>query len=878
MRRLPFISLLCLVLLLVGCPRPPFVPPTTTAPQPAMPHVAAPSNDAPGAVASPIRGRVEYPLGMRVSATTGDLLASSSVTLMEHSGYAITSGVTDGTGAFDLAPNGFIPASGSTYVLEVAKSLNSAAPGTAMARFRTILKWVGNGWHSITSTSVSGPIVINPLTTAVALESALDPANVAPENTAGKVNAGVTPAVLNANPAFTNHANSEIAALAANLVTYLTSDLDPTAQVSGITPAITSLSMDGGNPGELLTIYGTGFSPVLAGNTVLVNTATASVYVATAQRLIVGIPEGAATGNVTVRTQFAVSAGMPFTVGKVVVTVDPNGYLGAWHIPGGTVTWQYYKRQVSLALNRTYWMQINTRERFQFTVDAAGVITPDPETEGDTFATGGNQLLTFKTVDVTVDVGTMTYRPWHVWGATDWQEGTRTVKLIPNNSNRLYIYGSGYIPFDLDTANGVTIALGSTAATGTPGKVTLNNVAVTVNAGTSDRAWIINGAREWFYGQATLNLPRDMSYQLGLSGLGWRNFKINAAGAVELSDASLSVTGNTISYATTNVAVNTNGYGGGIGIQRFRGRYQILGKWYEGNQTINLVRGLTYWLFVEGTTSWVSFTLDGSGNVTSNYPVSLTGGAGTLTFNVANLTVNRNAYPGDWVISSIGGRAIQETADPVVPLVKGLSYYFLPEGDWTFHTLVTIGSTGTVTVSKTDSFTGGAGTLTYIVKNVTIDPKAWSNPWKIYGLLPEIGKKTLPLIANRTYHFWPHSGYSGWKSDFKVDSAGTVSPAAGELHTASGGTLTLKTVTTTVTVSNNSTTPSFTGQRAWYIWGACDWAYGSIATLSLIPGLQYRFYQSDYDQPVLFRLDPTTGAAAPNVFTIDGTASFTLSP
>lgn len=876
------LTLLLVALTLVGCPRPLVTPLTDrqamtgAAPLPG-PAPAMTDTGAQTTAATPIRGHIDYPHGLRVSATTGDLLASASVTLMELGGYAITSGLTDGTGAFDLAPVGFIPASGSCFVLEVSKSLGNAAPGKVMARFRTILKWVGNGWHSITSTSVSGPIVINPLTTAVALESTLDPANVPPENTAGKVKADVTPAVLNAGPVYTNHPNTEIQSLATNLVSYLTSDMDPTAQVSGITPAISSLSMEGGNPGELLSVYGTGFSPVIGANTVKFNAITAPVYLATPNRLIVGIPDGATSGNVTVATPFGTSAGVVFTVGKVVVTIDPNGYLGAWHIPGGTVTWQYYKRQVSLALNRTYSMQISTRKTYKFTVDSSGVVTLDPETYGETFATSGDKFLTFKTVDVTVDVGNMTYRPWYIWGASDWQEGNRTVKLIPNNSNRVYVYGSGFIPFDLDTGNAVTVTSSSTAATGTPGKVTFNNVKVTVNGGNTDRPWIVNGGREWIYGQADVYLPRHMSYQLGISGLGWRAFKISDAGVVELTDASVTVAGNTISYATTDVAINTSGYGStGIGITRYRGWYQLLGKRYEGNQTIKLVRGMTYWLFIEGTTSWVSFTLDVNGTVTSNYPVSLTGGAGTLTFNVANLTVVRNNYPGDWVISGIGGRDAQETADPPVPLVKGLNYYFLPEGDWTFSTLVSLGSTGTVAVAKSDSFTGGAGTLTYIVKNVTVDPKTWTNAWRIYGLPTELGKKTIPLIANRTYHFWPKADFSSWRSDFKVDAAGAV--ASGELHTGGAGTLTLKTVVTTVTVSNNTTTPSFTGQRAWYMWGACDWAYGNTATVSLIPGLQYRFYQSDYVQPVLVATDPTTGAATPKTFSIDGTASFTLSP
>lgn len=186
----------------------------------------------------------------------GQSRAIASVTLADRFGNAITSAITDGAGNFSLAPSGFIPAPGRLYFLEAAKSLGQGAPGKAMARFRTVLQWSGAGWLSVSGATESSLIVLNPLTTAVAIEAGLDPANVPLEKTLGKVDATVTPHVLRPTPAFVGHPDGEISALAQAIVDFVIADQDPVGAVAGIAPTITALGSGGVTPDGLATDEG----------------------------------------------------------------------------------------------------------------------------------------------------------------------------------------------------------------------------------------------------------------------------------------------------------------------------------------------------------------------------------------------------------------------------------------------------------------------------------------------------------------------------------------------------------------------------------------------------------------------------------------------
>ncbi|MEB3188630.1 MAG: hypothetical protein VKP72_14470 [bacterium] len=848
--------------------------------------------EAPPADASALvlQGTLQGPTqGYQTQATYAQAIASASVSLQEMAGYALASGLSNDSGAFNIVPSGFIPASGSCYVVEAARGLGGIAPGKSGVRFRTIVRWNGLGWNSITGSTT---IVINPLTTAIAIASCLNPSTLPPENTMGKVSVSGATSTLNASPVLPGYPDNDLQALAATISTYLAYDLDPTAMISGWAPEITGTSVNGGLVGDLIQINGTGFSPIASENVVRFNGTAATVWIAEPRRLIVQIPSGATTGTLTVATSRGTSAGRAFSVGPVTITVDPNGYMGAWHVPGIHSTWQHYRKSVVLARNRIYQMRVNVRESFRFLVDDSGnVQLQTTPTNGNLYATAGNALLTFKTVNLTVDVDSMTWCPWHIWGATEWQEGNRTVVLLPSNANRIYIYGvPGYIGFDTDASGLVTVSGGTSAATGGQNLLKLN--CVTFNVDTQGMArfpWIINGQNRWQYENGSVRLPRHRTYYLGISGTSWtwRNLEIDATGNLVCDDPTVAVNNatKTLTYKTTTVNFNVNGYGSvGVGTNHYWGWWYIMGQWNEGNDTVKLVNGSTYWMWIHGTTTWFSITVDKDGNVSSTYPDIVTCSGQNVSFNVANLTVDRAGYntnspSGKWYIYAVGGLYSQTEGNPTLPLVKGVWYYMLPDGDWDYYSLFRLNSAGVVESQNPTTFTGTVNKITFNTVDISVNPNGWVPKWSIRWMnWPGFqGPGSIKVLRGRKYTLWPACymyWYPSYWSDFQVDAAGNVS--SGPLHTGGAQSITFNTQRIRFSWTATGTTWDAEGLW-WYLWGLSGWQTGTSVDMTLIKGMPYTFYQwPHYDKARQFSIGSDGNLSTSSFTAPDGVSTVTL--
>ncbi|MBM3271110.1 MAG: hypothetical protein FJZ01_26055 [Candidatus Sericytochromatia bacterium] len=111
------------------------------------------------------------PAGRSVSATLGDVAVAASVSLIDPgAGNTVKTALTDGSGNFVISfgPT-FAPASGSLYFLEAVKGLGGNAVGRNAARLRTLARWTGTSWASLTA----GGVKLGTATTALAAIQAL---------------------------------------------------------------------------------------------------------------------------------------------------------------------------------------------------------------------------------------------------------------------------------------------------------------------------------------------------------------------------------------------------------------------------------------------------------------------------------------------------------------------------------------------------------------------------------------------------------------------------------------------------------------------------------------------------------------------------------
>lgn len=284
-----------MLMALLGCQAAP--PPATSAGAPPPVEGQALS------MVPPLRGVLQAP-DRHAQALPNDVISAATVTLINPaSNTAITSSLTNSTGNFTLQfSGGFVASVGSIFVLEAFKGLGGNAPGYYAPRFRTIVMLSASGWTSITGTS----IYLNALTTAIAVESALDATNVQSVNTIDKV---TPPATLQTNAFTPNHPDSEVYQLASDISNYLTNNLDPVLSVNAVTPTVNSFNPTSGGAGTIVTVYGTGFNAAPGSTTVTFNGVPANVIFVAPRfdtpgqsRLAAVAPGAFTTGKIRVAT------------------------------------------------------------------------------------------------------------------------------------------------------------------------------------------------------------------------------------------------------------------------------------------------------------------------------------------------------------------------------------------------------------------------------------------------------------------------------------------------------------------------------------------------------------------------------------------------
>lgn len=765
--------------------------------------------------------------GYQAQATVGTVMDSATVTLLDPGGNVLASGVSDTRGAFSLTMS-FTPALNGYYVLEAAHGKTGGAQGNPIARLRTLIKWNGSGWLSITNTSVSGAVVLNSLTTAVAVLSALDPVNVPPSVTLGKVIATSDPAYLDAAIVFTNHKDDEIKAMANNVLTFLNDDLDPVESIDQLAPTLTSLSASSAAVGAFVTLTGRGFIPIASRNYVYFQGAQASVYHATATKLVVSVPSGAATGKVWVSTNLGdgvlrTTGELAFTVPTVNVTINTGTYRGDWYIPGVN-TWSNNSETLALNQGRTYQMVINGfYDSFMFTVGADGKVTCDGS------ATGGTNTLTFNTVSVTINPN-QTQQPWYIPSVNQWTYGSATVNMLKNNRGGLYVDGlysksglwSEPIRFTIDSAGNVASLDGR--ATGGAGTLGLNvaNVKFVLNG--YENQWVIAGFAGWRKVDETLPLVKGGRYRLQLYGASYDTlFDVGLDGAVSVvsaegvarATASGGTATPTLTVATRRLYVKTNGY---------YGNWQLSG-FYSGSedQSFMLATNNDYRVYM-WPIGWVLINYSSAGAVTikNTYGQGLggvfsaaTGTTDTFNFNVAHIDIKPNGVKtylyspyltiAGWTPTWNGQR---DNIDVVG--LKGTSYYVYTYSNYDYmwfdvkadgSVAVQANSTGMVTAS------GGTltPTLTYVTGDVSVNPGNKAGVW--YALYMDIeanwraGTASVKVIKNQR---WAIRMYDteGWNDWVELKDTGLVVYPDAKYVSLSGGALVWNTKTVVVKPNN----------------------------------------------------------------------------
>jgi hypothetical protein len=195
-----------------------------------------------------LNGRIDWPGGKWRAAALGDLQANGTVSLIDAvtRNARLATTASGATGAFSLgfAARNISLAPGYYWLEAVRFSQGFSNAGISL---RTIVHFNGAAWRSVTGATPGDPVVISPLTTAVARLRALD---------AGLTDAEVMGVVTPGNPvpaAFGSHLPAKVQAMATEVTAGLVAgadsagDLAQPVTVSPMTgtPGITRLTWTG---------------------------------------------------------------------------------------------------------------------------------------------------------------------------------------------------------------------------------------------------------------------------------------------------------------------------------------------------------------------------------------------------------------------------------------------------------------------------------------------------------------------------------------------------------------------------------------------------------------------------------------------------------
>ncbi|MBO9542340.1 hypothetical protein J7643_17250 [bacterium] len=273
-----------------------------------------------------LKGRVTLEGGDRqTQATTAEVVGNATVAIIDTTtNVTVATSVTDGSGNFAIPlPASWNPPVNSTFVIEAFKGLGSNAAGQRVIRMRSLIqKLAGNG--NFTSLTGSASIGISPMTTAVYLRSVAGVGNVPLTDTfyADKLGTVKLDGTLRQANQFTGSGvtDTQLTNLSTMVAASVGGNFDPIDGANAaLVPQVTSFSTYMAAAGSLISINGSGFSPIPGNNTVTFNSGvSATVLYASKGQLIVAVPSGATNGNVTVTTTLGTSNATNFTVSAPV--------------------------------------------------------------------------------------------------------------------------------------------------------------------------------------------------------------------------------------------------------------------------------------------------------------------------------------------------------------------------------------------------------------------------------------------------------------------------------------------------------------------------------------------------------------------------------
>ncbi|MCA9193938.1 MAG: hypothetical protein KDB03_19335 [Planctomycetales bacterium] len=489
------------------------------------------------------------------------------------------------------------------------------------------------------------------------------------------------------------------------------------------------------------------------------------------------------------------------------VVVDPGDFSGDYLLVGKGIS--SGERTYDLEAG-TYEMQLGNAfgtpaipnlaaSRFFFDVDAAGNVT----SQAPVSATGIGHVLAFNTVPITVDPGT--YSGSHIVASLGGRiynsSGARTVNLVPGIQYPLNPAQFYWMTFDVD-ASGQVETSNPDAVSGINSTLSFNTATVNIEKnGYSGFYQIGGGTIPGFLTGSTIDLVRGVAgydFRIGSSNTPIL-VDVDASGMVNSHNPiAVSSYGNTLTFQTTQIHIDTNGY---------VGRFQTVFVSQFNISDPILVRGLSnYQVAIARGEIAFAFDVASDGTVTSRQPFTASSSGNTLTFQTSQIRINPEGYLGKydvWFVSGSNGISLQGAS--TVVLVNGHNdYFFAFQNQPGYLPRFGIGDYGIPNSAVVPITINGINYDFKIEKlvSVTLDSAGFVGGYRIAtpsGDIDASGSQTFDLVPGE-YHLGIHGGDANgfYRIHFRVEDDGKVVSTTPDSAKGWGSTLTFNTSTIVV--------------------------------------------------------------------------------
>lgn len=429
----------------------------------------------------------------------------------------------------------------------------------------------------------------------------------------------------------------------------------------------------------------------------------------------------------------------------VVVQVDPGQYKGEWYI--GESDGYLGRASLDIAPGK-HWVGLGNYVDTLFLIDVSS--NGEVFVENGVSASGTRNLLTLRNTDIVIDPSG--YDGIYFIEDIFTGSGNQTLQLVPGIKYQMNIGEGGFrrrFEFSV-TGDGKVVSENAESIAASENVVRLLTTTINVDPGGYAGLYSIYPASrdKWSSGRGSFVLPNGLQYRLQIGNEPIEFFVSDTGVLSGRGESSIEFTGNTMVLKTVDVVVDPASYHGRWVLVRATRDW-----WMSGHQTLTLVAGVSYSIYVGPEGNKTDIHVASDGELTGANRDSFVFDKNTITFKNTLVTIDPAGFSGNWRLGHAHPVDMPEwlRGSETLTLVPGNSYVIEPTLNDSFEFLVD--ESGQIRMQDHQTGTALGSTIKFNTEFVEVAPGSPELQWLVDIAPAETrrGMDRLNLVAGVSY-------------------------------------------------------------------------------------------------------------------------------